>query len=186
MRLIPQSTYVKGMWRNGRGISWDIASDAPFSQAGAFGWRLAIAEIAASGPFSLYGPVDRIFTLLDGDGVDLEFEGGKHLAVHDALVPHYFPCDVPTHCTLKQKVSRALNLFTARGAWTARAEFISVDGTCTLPTGTTLLYAVKGDATVNGITLHEGDAAELAPDEHCFAAGSSATLYAATLIPEKA
>ena len=62
MRIIRKSEFAEGRWRNGMGVSWDIASDPPGTEA--FGWRFAIARIDADVPFSHYPEVDRIFTLL--------------------------------------------------------------------------------------------------------------------------
>ncbi len=49
----------------------------------------------------MYGAVDRFFTLLEGDGVDLTLENGTSFAVHQRFVPHHFPCDVATDCTMR-------------------------------------------------------------------------------------
>ena len=45
MRIIRKSDLVEGRWRNGMGVSWDIASDPPGVDD--FGWRFAIARIDA-------------------------------------------------------------------------------------------------------------------------------------------
>ena len=83
MRIIRKSELKEGRWRNGMGVSWDIASDPPGTDD--FGWRLAIARIDADVPFSHYPSVDRVFTLIEGNGLDLEFEGGRTLAVDRLL-----------------------------------------------------------------------------------------------------
>ena len=41
-----------------------------------FEWRVSIATIAQSGPFSVFAGVDRVIVLLDGDGVHLQSAGG--------------------------------------------------------------------------------------------------------------
>lgn len=50
MRIIRKSEFIEGRWRNGMGVSWDIAS-GPASSEG-FGWRFATALIERDVPFS--------------------------------------------------------------------------------------------------------------------------------------
>jgi environmental stress-induced protein Ves len=177
---IPQSSFTKGTWRNGRGVSWDIASDQPFG-AHSFGWRFAVAEIAASGPFSHYKNTDRLFTLIAGDGVDLAFEGGKTLAVHQGFVPHHFACDIATICTLRDGTAKALNLFTARYAYQAIATVVDVNGLMKVPEGNSLLFVLQGEIECGGLKLEQGDAAQIKADEPCVVKGRGAKLYHATL-----
>jgi hypothetical protein len=113
MRIIRSHEFTEGRWRNGMGVSWDIAS-YPVA-ADDFGWRLAIARIDGDVPFSHYPNVDRVFTLIEGQGLDLEFEGRNTLAVDRLFVPHFYSCDVPTFCRLRSGPCRALNLFMKRG-----------------------------------------------------------------------
>ena len=148
MRVITTSEFAKGLWKNGRGISWDIATE-PSRLGNEFGWRLAIAEIAAGGPFSLYGPVDRVFTLIEGKGVSLDFTD-RRLDVSDVHAPVSFACDVPAACRLNDGPCRALNLFTARGEWTAVAKIIPVAEIEDIhPAGATcILFALRGECAV--------------------------------------
>ena len=80
----------------------------------------AIARIDDDVPFSSYPEVDRIFTLIEGAGLDLDFDDRPSLVVHRLFVPHFYPCDVKTFCRLRAGPCRALNLFLRRGAWRAR------------------------------------------------------------------
>ena len=47
MRIIRSSEFIEGRWRNGMGVSWDIASHPAAAGTPDFGWRLAIARIDA-------------------------------------------------------------------------------------------------------------------------------------------
>jgi len=175
MRIIRKSEFTEGRWRNGMGVSWDIASDLPGGED--FGWRFAIARIDADVPFSNYPGVDRIFTLIEGNGLDLAFEGQASLAVHRRFVPHVYPCDVPTFCRLRDGPCRALNLFTRRGAWRAEADILSSGVELSHP-GPILLFALQGASDVDAQALGEGDAA-IAADG--ITADTEGFLYAARL-----
>lgn len=180
MRIIRKSELVEGRWRNGIGVSWDIASGPPGSGSTDFGWRFAIARIDADVPFSHYPDTDRIFTLIEGRGLDLDFAGGRTLAVDQPFVPHVYACDVDTFCRLRGGSCRALNLFLRRGQYRADVDILTSNADLTHP-GQILVFALKGAATVNGGILQQGDAAIAA--EHVMIEAGGATVYAALLSP---
>lgn len=175
MRIIRHKDLQEGRWRNGMGVSWDIASDPP--EAEDFGWRFAIARIDQDVPFSNYPRVDRIFTLIEGNGLDLDFESRPSLAVHRRFVPHAYPCDVKTFCRLLDGPCRALNLFMRRGAWRAEVDVLS-RGADIAHDGPILLFALEGESTVNGEALAAGDSC--IADSHVSTA-TGGFLYAAKL-----
>jgi uncharacterized protein len=185
MRVITPDNFKKGLWKNGRGVSWDIASEP--SRAGAeLGWRLSLAEIAESGPFSLYGPVDRVFTLVSGGGLSLNV-GGKTLTTPPRQ-PLAFPCDVKTSCAVSGGPCRALNLFTARGEWSAAARVIAISDVIeiALDGRACALFALQGESALASggvaMSLGEGSAAVIgAGAQSVSAASRCGLLYAATL-----
>jgi hypothetical protein len=156
MRIIRNRDFRETRWRNGMGISWDIAADPPETED--FGWRFATALIERDVPFSIYPQVDRIFTLIEGDGLDLDFEGGRILAVERPFVPHPFACDVAAFCRLRRGPCRALNLLMARGRWLAAVDILS-SGAEIAHDGPILLFALEGAADAGGAALGQGDAA---------------------------
>ena len=176
MRVIRAAEFKETRWRNGMGLSWDIASDPPAIED--FGWRFAIARIDADVPFSHYPNTDRVFTLIDGQGLDLDFDGGKTLAVARRFMPNTFACDVPAFCRLRDGPCRALNLFTQRGMWTAAADVVS-GATVITQAGPILLFALEGVSRIDDQMLDQGDAAIALERVDVSAAG--ALLYAARL-----
>ena len=156
MTIIRHMDFREGRWRNGMGVSWDIAAEPPGAED--FGWRFATARIDDDVPFSLYPEVDRIFTLISGNGLTLDFDERPPLSAGHRFVPHHFACDVATRCRLHGGPCKALNLFTRRGQWAATAEVFS-SGAELVHEGPILLFALQGAADVNGQALGEGDAA---------------------------
>lgn len=156
MRIIRSHEFSEGRWRNGMGVSWDIASDPPGAED--FGWRFATARIERDVPFSDYPGVDRIFTLIAGDGLALDFADGNRLDVAKRFVPHPFACDVASFCRLNGGPCMALNLFMRREQWTADAAILSSGAEITHD-GPILLFALEGAADADGLALREGDAA---------------------------
>ncbi|MCB1379948.1 MAG: HutD family protein [Alphaproteobacteria bacterium] len=181
LRIIRATDFAEGRWKNGMGISWDIASDPPGAGADHFGWRFAIARIDADVPFSAYPEVDRLFTLIDGNGLALDVDGQGLIDVNRRHIPHGFPGDAPTSCRLKDGPCRALNLFLARRGWSATVEIISGTGRIAHD-GPVLLFALDGSVHVGGDRLEQGDAA-IARGEVRLDAGAC-RLYAARLTEE--
>jgi len=178
MKIIRKGDFRETRWRNGMGLSWDIASQPPGTED--FGWRLATALIESDVPFSDYPGVDRIFTLIEGNGLDLDFEGRTTLRVGRRFVPHPYPCDVPTFCRLRDGPCRALNLFTRRGQWSATADVLS-SGAEIAHDGPILLFALEGAADLDGAALGEGDAA--VTEGHA-TAETEGFLFMARLLPQ--
>lgn len=178
MRVIRAGDFKQGRWLNGMGVSWDIASDPPEAGPRDFGWRFAIARIDADVPFSRYENVDRIFTLIEGNGLELELEGSGTIIVDRLHVPHAFPGDVPTACRLSNGPCRALNLFLSREAWSGEAMILR--GSHSLKhSGPILLFALDGNVQYDGARLNAGDAVVTSRSIICDA--GSASLYVALL-----
>jgi environmental stress-induced protein Ves len=178
MRIIRRHDVREGRWRNGLGVAWDIASEPEGRED--FGWRFAIARIDRDVPFSIYPGVDRIFTLIEGEGLDLDFASRPPLAVDKHFVPHLYPCDIETVCRLRKGPCRALNLFTRRGTWTAAADILS-SGAEIAHDGPILLFALQGAADADGAALEEGDTAIASTH---VAADTEGILFAARLRAE--
>lgn len=112
-------------WKNGGGTTQEIASWPQGAALDSFGWRVSIATIAAAGPFSVFAGIDRVITLLEGDGV--------RLFTHDARIDHRldaphrpfaFSGDEAIDCTLLGGASNDFNVMTRRGQWRADVQVL--------------------------------------------------------------
>jgi hypothetical protein len=156
MTIIRRSELKEGRWRNGRGMSWEIASDPPRADADAFGWRLALARIDGDAPFSHYPGVDRIFTLAGGEGLSLNVEGRGTIILRPQAAPCRFPGDVPVDCRLAAGPCLALNLFLRRGHWQAATAILTGEAEFDSD-GPLLLHVLEGEARAGTATLGQGD-----------------------------
>ena len=78
-------------WKNGKGKTTEIAKD----KSDPFLWRLSLASLLSSGPFSKYEGYDRILVVLGGPGIGLIHEGKKERSL-SSLVSYRFSGDVET------------------------------------------------------------------------------------------
>lgn len=100
-------------WKNGGGVTREVAASPEGSDMADFDWRVSIADVESAGPFSRFPGVDRVITLLEGGSMILESEGEDTLlATH---VPHLFPGEASVACRLPDGPTRDLNLMTRRG-----------------------------------------------------------------------
>lgn len=53
-------------WKNGGGLTREVAVHPPGSDLEAFDWRVSIADIRTAGPFSLFPGVDRCMAVISG------------------------------------------------------------------------------------------------------------------------
>ena len=99
-------------WRNGGGVTRELLA-WPDPQD----WllRVSVADILASGPFSVYPGIDRWCAVLDGGTVCLETAGTEPKEL-TALQPalHAFSGDLATHCMALGPATRDFNLMARR------------------------------------------------------------------------
>ncbi|MCY1127386.1 HutD family protein [Frigidibacter sp. RF13] len=73
MRLITADQFVTQPWKNGGGVTHEIARE---DRDGQLLWRLSIAEVASDGPFSAFPGLTRILTVIAGAGLHLHTPEG--------------------------------------------------------------------------------------------------------------
>jgi environmental stress-induced protein Ves len=145
-------------WKNGGGVTSEVLSEP--GPAGRFLWRLSIAEVAASGPFSDFPGYERHILLLQGDGFVLRLAGAPPLRLDRRLEPFTFDGGRPVECELLGGPVRDLNLMVAReaGKGGLRVIRIAAGGRIELPlAGTVVVHVVEGAVEVGGVRLAPGD-----------------------------
>lgn len=105
MRIISPDAFATQPWKNGGGITHEIARQ---DDQGRLLWRLSIAEVASDGPFSTFAGLARVLTVIDGAGLHLHTPGGRIDAM--PLAPVAFSGDLPVDCTRVSGDVRDFNL----------------------------------------------------------------------------
>jgi uncharacterized protein len=128
LQIIPQSQFKPVPWKNGGGITHE-AIRVP-AQGAAFVWRVSVAQIDASGPFSDFAAYNRTMVLLKGAGLELEFGNGQQRVLDRVGEMAQFDGALATHCRLLDGPCVDLNLMVAKARpMIARVEslLLSVD-----------------------------------------------------------
>ncbi|MEV6583138.1 HutD family protein [Streptomyces sp. NPDC051582] len=146
VRILRAGDRAAVAWKNGGGVTREIAAWPEGSALADFGWRISLAEVASDGPFSAFPGVDRILTLAEGAGMDLTVAGARRL-VDERYAPQEFPGDAPTDCLLLDGPVVNFNVMYRRDR--VRAGTAVVRGTLALtatPGETLLVVALRGPA----------------------------------------
>ena len=151
-------------WKNGGGATRALACWPPGADMEQFDWRVSVATIAHSGPFSRFAGVDRVITLLTGDGVHLRQSGtGIDHRLEKPLQPFAFAGDGGMDCDLLGGTSTDFNLMTRRGRWRGAVQVLQNPAELPArPAG--LLLAVQGRWTLAPLAATSGQAMTLAPE----------------------
>lgn len=111
------SDYAVVPWRNGGGVTREVAAGPPGAGPADFDWRVSIAEVAGSSEFSTFPGVDRIIVPLDAAAMVLTVDGTAHRLRRGE--PFAFSGDSTTSCVIEGSSTRDLNVMTRRGRYVA-------------------------------------------------------------------
>jgi uncharacterized protein len=120
------SDYDVQPWKNGGGSTTQLALGRHGS---GWAWRVSIAEVNASGPFSAYDNIDRIIMLVQGSGMVLSFDRAPARRIDQLHVPFAFDGGWKTDCRLLDGPVRDLNLMVDRRLGRGTMEILSMRAT---------------------------------------------------------
>jgi uncharacterized protein len=166
---IAAASFISFAWKNGRGITTDIAAEylpgsAPGDWAGTI-WRLGHTSIPVPGPFSDLAGFERCQLVLRGRGLHLRGPGGfeRTLAFPDS--PVRYPGEGPIEADLADGPVEVLNLIALRAQADIDLCVLRVHAVRTLPAGIHILYAPSEISSARAgavaYALEAGDALRL-------------------------
>lgn len=122
IQLIDPATHVTAPWKNGGGTATDFV--VRLAPDGEVAWRIGTAAIEKDGPFSHYPGVTRVFTIVEGPGVMLDFPGeGERVVDPDA--PTRFAGAPGPYCRLRGAPATAFNLLMRDGAFSGEVRIVT-------------------------------------------------------------
>ncbi|MFJ9036383.1 HutD family protein [Streptomyces sp. NPDC102406] len=176
LRPLPARDRPAVAWKNGGGVTREIAAAPHGADPAGFRWRVSLAEVAADGPFSAFPGVDRTLTMVEGDGMELTV-GAVPTLVDTPYRPRDFPGDVPTDCRLLGGPVVNLNVMWRRSALPVPPSVAVVHGRLILAAGTSLVVALTEEgARVAGRALGRHDAVLVEGAGELAAAGAVAVV----------
>ncbi|SEW13039.1 HutD family protein [Luteibacter sp. 329MFSha] len=145
-------------WKNGLGITREIAVAPTGASMDAFLWRVSIADVDTASPFSRFPGIDRTIVLLEGDGFTMTLDGTRTHALTVPCEPFAFPGEASVAVALAGGATRDFNLMVRRGAATGAVEVLrgarAIDAA-----GAVLVHVAAGTGVIDGVTCTRGDSA---------------------------
>lgn len=142
-------------WKNGGGVTRELARWPLGSSMDDFEWRVSVADIAKAGPFSVFAGIDRQLLLLQGAGVKLTSEetGSHHILQANGEVWR-FSGDVDIDSELIDGEVRDFNVMCRRGHWQAQTALASEEAQFSAVAG--LVLVLQGECALEGqgLTTH--------------------------------
>jgi uncharacterized protein len=112
LKVIRRSSFTATPWKNGGGITYEAmrvpAGGDPFL------WRVSVAHIDSSGPFSDFAGYSRSMVLLRGLGLTLKFGNGEQRVLRKIGDSAMFDGAMPTQCNLLQGPCVDLNFMASK------------------------------------------------------------------------
>lgn len=166
MRILRASDRTAVPWKNGGGVTMEVAVFPPGAGFDDFGWRISIARINQGGPFSIFPDIDRELGMLEGC-VMLTIAGRDAIDLSPDAEPVHFPGDVPTSAELVSRSATDLNVMTRRGAF---ASHMTRSTNIVVESGVVAVFAFPLAAIIvqdkgMDIPLSRGDALFFGPGE---------------------
>ncbi|MDR7027965.1 HutD/Ves family protein [Rhizobium rosettiformans] len=118
--------HLKMPWKNGLGITREVISRPASDGSGGFDWRISLATVGASGPFSVFAGIDRTIAVLQGDGMQLTVDGRREPPLLVGSPPFAFSGDAEVQADCLGGETLDLNVMSRRGVVVHRMTKIDV------------------------------------------------------------
>jgi environmental stress-induced protein Ves len=180
MRLLRAAERAAVPWKNGGGVTSEVAAFPEGAGFDGFDWRISIADVAAGGPFSRFPGIDRVLTVIEGRGMHLTVEGMAEIDLNDRSNPFAFSGDAGCDATLLYGPIRDLNVMTRRGVCIATVRRILAPEEIQCREPATILVALD-TVSLGAEILAPYDAAIGSPGEIFKLGGARAQAVLATI-----
>ncbi len=154
MQVLPAASRQWVPWKNGGGLTSEVATGPDGAGVDDFDWRVSIARIERDGPFSMFPGVDRTLALLSGGPLTLAGSGweatlseGSDPIAFDGADPVYAQTAAP---------GIDLNVMSVRERCRHTLRLLALP--VAMSQGEQLLVAMDGGITCNGVQLQPLDA----------------------------
>ncbi|MGN6316309.1 HutD/Ves family protein [Trinickia sp.] len=156
LRIVRGDALIAAPWKNGGGVTREIAAYPVGAGLDTFVWRLSVADVERPGPFSRFPGVERTLVLLDGEGMSLiergdgAVGGGRTHALTRPFDIARFDGEAAFDAELVRGATRDFNLMVRRGqaSATLRVWRGASARPHTLDADTALVFCARGELEV--------------------------------------
>lgn len=131
-------------WKNGGGVTHEVAAFPPGSGMDDFLWRVSIAEVRVAGPFSSFPGIDRTLAVLEGR-LELAIDSGPPVILSGETDPLAFAGEAHVVGAPVGSAATDLNVMTRRGGFRATIVRYGAAATVAAPTTAAISLLVATD-----------------------------------------
>jgi environmental stress-induced protein Ves len=178
VEILPAALRTPVAWKNGGGVTREIAAFPRGADLSHFDWRISTAEVRSGGPFSAFPDIERILLVLEGE-LTLSVQGQPTVRLSKGSAPFAFAGDVPAQAEPHGGIVVDLNVMARRGRYVAAVRRVSTGASATplnLEADTTLIFALQEvSVSADGSTfrLSRADAARFPGPARCALSGAA-------------
>jgi uncharacterized protein len=150
-RVVRGAALKAAPWKNGGGVTREIAAYPVGASLDTFVWRVSVADVERSGPFSQFPGIDRKLVLLAGSGMHLAQARGATHALMEPLAVAAFDGEAAVDAQLVDGATRDFNLMVRRDRSDATLEIWpgAHARRCTLAADAALVFCARGSIDVH-------------------------------------
>ncbi len=171
MRVIRVADQIATPWKNGQGVTREIAAHPPGAGLADFDWRVSIAKVDASGPFSHFPDMDRRLGILEGV-LALKIDGGAAIKLCPNAGAIAFPGDVPVHAEVLEGPVTDLNVMSRRGRYQTTMTRLRIEAAATIAVSKRTMIVLQSGAAA--LTFKGQGQGLQAQDAACFESQAAA------------
>ncbi|WP_377702104.1 HutD family protein [Pseudoduganella sp. UC29_71] len=191
-KLIQYASLHATPWKNGGGSTTEIAIAPNGATFDNFDWRISLATISQSGPFSLFPGIDRTLTLVNGPCVVLDVGNERKVALSEREPVVAFPGEIAVSATVSDGPTTDFNVMTRRARCTHQLERRVVRDFSTLErrSPTTIVFLADGESLTmisadERVAMVRYDALVLSTEDVWTMEAASATVFIVDIIPNE-
>lgn len=148
LRIVRANALKATAWKNGGGVTREIAAYPVGASLDTFVWRVSVADVERAGPFSRFPGIDRTLVLLSGAGMHLTEAHGTTQLLTAPLSAARFDGGAAIDAQLVDGPTRDFNLMVRRDCAHSALEVWEGSGTHTLDADLALVFCARGSLTV--------------------------------------
>lgn len=191
-KLIQYASLHATPWKNGGGSTTEIAIAPTGATFDNFDWRISLATISQSGPFSVFPGIDRTLTLVSGPCVVLDVGNERQVALSEREPVVAFPGEIAVSATVSEGPTTDFNVMTRRSRCSHQLERRVVRDFSTLErrSPTTIVFLAEGESLTmisadERVAMVRYDALVLNTEDVWTLEASSATVFIVDIIPNE-
>lgn len=163
-------------WKNGAGVTREIAVEPPGASFDSFLWRISVANVDQAGPFSRFDGIDRIIAVLQGGIMVLNDTATGATHSLRPAEPFRFPGETSIHAELPDGATQDFNLMWRRDRALGQMHVWRCAQRLSLDAGSAVLHCAAGSYRVSLPGNPELDYVLRQGDTLCLTLADSATL----------